>query len=439
MFKNLSPTVKLFSGLIVGVLVIVIIMIAASGNKAPKQAAAHYINDNASADNKVEALKTMTADLLSVENNNKQLKQNVESLKTQNKTSVDHLKQSITSQVQVALKKIAMQNTQNEQKQIMLETKLKQKERNQTQGYPVNGHSNNNGAFVWVSDLSKLTDQKNKSKKTKNLLNLSSDSLLHSGDISSKVNRMAKETVKPIYTIPMNATLTGATLMTPLVGRVPIDGKLPSPYHFKLVLSANNLTANGYPMPGVKGAVMSGVASGDMLGHCARGDIQSMTFIFNDGTISTTQAKGNNDSLGYISSQTGNPCIAGSFHSNAAIFLGAQMGLAGAEGYANALTSSQYLNSTTTAGNTISSLIGSANKAAAGQAGSSAAQAAQTWWNQRVKDSFDYVYVPNVNPKTRKPMKVVVNITQQIPINYNANARKVSYDNALQTLNHQLD
>jgi len=414
-------------------------MIAASGNKAPKQAAAHYINDNASADNKVEALKTMTADLLSVENNNKQLKQNVESLKAQNKTSIDHLKQSIGSQVQGALKKMTMRNEQNEQKQAMLENKLKQKEQNQTQDYPVNGNSNSSTAFVWVSDLSKLTDQKNGSKQAKALLNLNSSSLLHSGNSSSNVDSTTKKTVKPIYTIPMNATLTGATLMTPLVGRVPIDGKLPSPYHFKLVLSANNLTANGYPMPGVKGAVMSGVASGDMLGHCARGDIQSMTFIFNDGTISTTQEKGNNDSLGYISSQTGNPCIAGSFHSNAAIFLGAQMGLAGAEGYANALTSSQYLNSTTTAGNTISSLIGSANKAAAGQAGSAASQAAQTWWNQRVQDSFDYVYVPNVNPKTRKPMKVVVNITQQIPINYNANARKVSYENALQTLNHQLD
>jgi integrating conjugative element protein (TIGR03752 family) len=192
-------------------------------------------------------------------------------------------------------------------------------------------------------------------------------------------------------------------------------------------------------MPGVKGAVMSGVASGDMLGSCARGDIHSMTFIFNDGRISTTTAKGSDGSLGYISSQTGNPCIAGTFHSDAAIFLGAQMGLSAAQGYANAITSSQYMTSTNSEGETIHTLMGDANKAAIGQGGSAAAEAAQTWWNRRVQNSFDYVYVPNVNPKTGKPMKVVVNISKQIPINYDKNARKVSYENSLQNTNALLD
>jgi integrating conjugative element protein (TIGR03752 family) len=443
MLKNISPTMKVFGGLIVGVLVIMVIAISVSGNQTPKQPAAHYVNDNASADNKVEALKTMTADLLSVENKNKTLQQNVANMQAQNKASIGQLKQSVVSQVQTALQKI---QTQNEQKQTAFESSLKQKEKAQAQDYPVNGGSGN-GAFIWVSNLSKLNVVQKTSSTSHQVKGFFSadghsgkkGSLLHTGDNQQSSASKIKKTIKPVYTMPVNATLTGATLMTPLVGRVPIDGKLPSPYHFKLVLSGSNLTANGYPMPGVKGAVMSGIASGDMLGSCARGDIHSITFIFNDGTISTTQAQGDSASLGYISGQTGNPCISGTFHSNAAVFLGSQMTLAGAEGYASTISSSQYMNGMTPDGGSIHALIGSANKAAVGQGGTAAAQAAQTWWNQRVRDSFDYVYVPNVNPKTRRPTKVVVNITKQIPIDYNPNARKVNYDNSLQTLDRQLD
>ncbi len=460
MFKNLSKTTKLFGGLIAVVIIIMIIVISISGNEVPAQNQTHYVNDNASADNKVEALKTMTADLLAVENKNKQLQQSIETFQTQNKQTANKLKQSVADQLGQALKKI---QNQNKQKQAALEKQLKEnsKEKSETQAhdYPINGNFNgnskNNDSFLWVSDLSKhlsKSDLDGNSKttfKNKSLFGLNShdsiSSLLHNNNNPNDnliENIKKKNPIKPVYTIPMNATLTGATLMTPLVGRIPIDGSLPSPYHFKLVLSARNLTANGYPMPGVHGAVMSGIASGDMLGSCARGDIHSITFIFNDGTISTTEAKGDTGSLGYLSSQTGNPCLAGTFHSNAAIFLGAQMGLAGAEGYASAISSSQYMNKTTPEGGTINTLIGSANKAAIGQGGAAAAEAAQTWWNQRVKNSFDYVYVPNINPKTNKPMKVVVNITQQIPINHDPSARKVNYENnenSLQNNHSKLD
>ncbi|MCW5588129.1 MAG: TIGR03752 family integrating conjugative element protein [Legionellales bacterium] len=438
MFKNLSKTTQLFGGLIAAVFVILVIVISIVGNETPKEQPAHYVNDNASADNKVEALKTMTADLLNVENKNKQLEQTVQHLQAQNKNAISDLKKSLSDQVQTALEKI---QNQNEEKQQAFEESLKQKIKTNAEDYPINGTSDS-GSFIWISDLSKTAQKKTSAiTKTGNGLfdlNDNTESLLHDNNAESR-NAQKKNPAKPIYTIPMNATLTGATLMTPLVGRVPIDGKLPSPYHFKLVLSANNLTANGYPLSGVKGAVMSGIASGDMLGHCARGDIHSITFIFNDGTISTTKAKGNDNSLGYISSQTGNPCIAGSFHSDAGLFLGAQMGLSAAEGYANALSSAQYRNSTTAEGATFSTLIGSANKAALGQGASAASQAAQTWWNRRVQNSFDYVYVPNIDHQTGKPTKVVVNITQQIPINYDVSARKVSYEDALQTDHRELD
>lgn len=447
MFKNLSKTTKLFGGLILGVLLVMIIMISISGNKTSAQQPAHYINDNASADNKVEALKTMTADLVNVENENKQLQKNVQQLQAQNNTSVVNLKKTVALQMQQALAKIQTETRENQSNQ----KKPTNAEADQNQQYVVGGTNpyDDVNSFVWVSNLSKPANIESSNNKlsdngflnfVKSDQNSSKGSLLHGKSDSFDQNGSGKkDLVKPAYTIPVNATLTGAVLMTPLVGRIPIDGQLPSPYHFKLVLSSENLTANGYPMPGVKGAVMSGVASGDLLGSCSRGDIHSITFIFNDGTISTTQTKSNDNSLGYISSQTGNPCIAGTFHSDAAIFLGAQMAFAGAEGYANAISDSQYMTSANSDGNNIRTLIGSANKAAIGQGGSAAAQAAQTWWNRRVQNSFDYVYVSNVDPKTGNPMKVVVNISKQISINHDSNARKVSYENALQTNNSRLD
>ncbi|PIZ05153.1 MAG: TIGR03752 family integrating conjugative element protein [Gammaproteobacteria bacterium CG_4_10_14_0_8_um_filter_38_16] len=451
MFKNLSKTTKLFSGLIAGVLLVMIIMISISGNRTSEQQQAHYINDNASADNKVEALKTMTADLVNVENENKQLQKNVQQLQSQNNTSVVNLKKAVALQMKQALAKIQSQNQTN-QKSEGNQKMLINKDTGQNKKYFVDGVNDDvdRDSFVWISDLSQPAGIKNNNNKfsDNSFLNFvtgnqnnNKNSLLHNGkkNLLDQDSNSKKDLVKPAYTIPVNATLTGAVLMTPLVGRIPIDGQLPSPYHFKLVLSSENLTANGYPMPGVKGAVMSGVASGDLLGSCSRGDIHSITFIFSDGTISTTQTKSNDNSLGYISSQTGNPCIAGTFHSDAAIFLGAQMAFAGAQGYANAITDSQYMTSTNSDGNNIRTLIGSANKAAIGQGGSAAAQAAQTWWNRRVQNSFDYVYVSNVDSKTGHPMKVVVNISKQISINHDSNARKVSYENALQTNNSWLD
>lgn len=430
MLKNLTSTTKLFLGLIAVVLVIMVIMIAVSGNKVPVSAPAHYLTDTASADNKVEALKTMTAELVSVSDKNTVLQKKVDDLESSNAKLVADLKASVTDQVAQAIKTITAKNQQSE---AALQANAKNLK---TDAYPIHNDGNTNqdtsSSFVWVSDISTANNI-----AINNQGRVSPNSLV-TASLTNSSQKAAVAPIKPVYTIPVNATLTGATLMTPLIGRIPIDGKLPSPYSFKLVLSARNLTANGYPMPGVTGAVLSGIASGDLLGSCARGDLHSITFIFKDGTISTTEAKGDNDSLGYLSSGTGNPCIPGTFHSDAAIFLGAQMGLAGLQGYASAFSQAQYSGSITPEGGSISTLVGSANNAAIGQGGSAAAQAAQTWWNQRVQNSFDYVYVPNTDATTGKLMKVVVNISQQVLINYDPNARKVDYEtNPL--LSHDLD
>ncbi len=176
----------------------------------------------------------------------------------------------------------------------------------------------------------------------------------------------------------------------------------------------------------IQGIVASGVAEGDMLGSCARGEITSMTFVFHDGRISTTQGK-HDAPLGVIAAANGNPCILGEFHSNAALYLGAQTALSGLQGYGNALSQAQLNHTTLEQGSTLSQLVGSAHQYALGQGFSSSAQVAEKWWDQRVQNSFDFVYVSHIDPKTKKPLQLNINITQEIPIDYDPAGRKVFY------------
>ena len=152
-----------------------------------------------------------------------------------------------------------------------------------------------------------------------------------------------------------------------------------------------------------------------------------MTFVFQDGRISTTQSK-HDAPLGIIAAANGNPCILGEFHSNAALYLGAQAALSGLQGYGNALSQAQLSHTALSErSGAFSQLVGSANQYALGQGFSASAQAAAKWWEQRVQNSFDFVYVPHIDPKTKKPLQLNINITQEIPIDYDSNGRKVFY------------
>jgi len=99
----------------------------------------------------------------------------------------------------------------------------------------------------------------------------------------------------PYFTIPENATLVGATAMTSLIGRVPIDGRVTDPMQFKAVIGRDNLAANSFELPpDIAGMILTGIAIGDMALSCIEGRVRSMTFVFNDGSIRTvsTRSKG---------------------------------------------------------------------------------------------------------------------------------------------------
>ncbi|OWI99604.1 TIGR03752 family integrating conjugative element protein, partial [Pseudomonas aeruginosa] len=153
-----------------------------------------------------------------------------------------------------------------------------------------------------------------------------------------------RKLVRKTYTLPQNSTLMGSVAMSALIGRVPVDGTVNDPYPFKILIGPDNLTANGIELPDVAGAVASGTASGDWTLSCVRGQIRSLTFVFNDGTVRTFPApteevndnQSNNNQtasadqktiqggLGWISDPYGIPCIAGDRRSNAKEYLGNQ-------------------------------------------------------------------------------------------------------------------
>lgn len=129
------------------------------------------------------------------------------------------------------------------------------------------------------------------------------------------------------------------TLRT-LIGRLPINGTVTDPYPFKVLIGKDNLTANGIELPDVEGAIVSGTASGDWTLSCVRGQVNSVTFVFSDGTVRTlprpdtsnnaggqnnnAQAKqdtGTSGGIGWISDENGIPCIGGERKSNASTYL----------------------------------------------------------------------------------------------------------------------
>ncbi|RMS67464.1 Integrating conjugative element protein, family, partial [Pseudomonas savastanoi] len=154
-----------------------------------------------------------------------------------------------------------------------------------------------------------------------------------------------RKKVRRTYTLPQNSTLMGSVAMSALIGRVPVDGTVNDPYPFKVLIGPDNLTANGIDLPDVAGAVASGTAAGDWTLSCVRGQIKSLTFVFNDGTVRTLPApvqggnqQNNNQNnqnnsgdqqpiqggLGWISDPYGIPCIAGERRSNAQQYIGSQ-------------------------------------------------------------------------------------------------------------------
>ncbi|WP_321897206.1 TIGR03752 family integrating conjugative element protein [Burkholderia cepacia] len=245
---------------------------------------------------------------------------------------------------------------------------------------------------------------------------------------------------KPVYTVPTNATLMGSVAMTALIGRVPVDGTVNDPYPFKVLIGADNLTANGIDIPDVAGAVVSGTASGDWTLSCVRGQVRSVTFVFRDGTIRTEPEdtasangtggngaqNGNTDAiqggLGWISDPYGIPCVAGERRSNAAQYLGSQALVTAAGAGAAALIPKGDNNYSFVSGSNGSTLgtVGISGNEAMGRILAGGVQDMSQWVNKLYGQAFAAIYV---QPGAR----VAVHLDHPLNIDYDAKGRRVNY------------
>ena len=233
----------------------------------------------------------------------------------------------------------------------------------------------------------------------------------------------------PYLTIPRNATLIGATGMTALIGRIPVQGVVQDPVPFKVIVGADNLAANGLTIPALDGIVASGTARGDWTLACVAGQITSLTFVFQDGTVVTHSAdegSGGTRSLGWISDDQGIPCVSGERITNAPSFLAGRIGLIGIQGAAEAYANAQ----TTTTGNVFGtesrSVTGDTGSYVAGRTLSAGTDEVARWLQERQAQSFDAVFV-------RPGSRLAIHIDREIPIDHDPTGRKVSYDTAIDT------
>ena len=252
----------------------------------------------------------------------------------------------------------------------------------------------------------------------------------------------------PYYTIPAGSDLASTTLLSALIGEVPVDSKLAQPlFPFSAVVGRGSLmSANGVPLPpDIRGMKVSGysIGVGSFLDNisCARAYVTQVLFVFADGHFEVVGEERmrnatdmvDNKAIGYLTTAFGNPCIPGTYYTNAPRVLAALTGAAGVSGAGKALSQFQMSYFAGGAG-AVGIPTGSIGKFALGEGLSSGSVKAAEWLEHRIKGSFDMVFVPASVPVKKPnnqicfvPNRLTLHITKTIEINKDTNARRISY------------
>lgn len=261
---------------------------------------------------------------------------------------------------------------------------------------------------------------------------------------------VAEQKSIPYYTIPAGSDLGHTTLLSALIGEVPVEGKLMQPlFPFSAIISRGDLmAANGVPLPPeVSGMKVNGYAIGvgSFLDNisCVRAYVTSALFVFADGhfvTVGKEQMNGsaemiNNDSIGYLTTPFGNPCIKGQYFTNAPRVLTAMVAAGGIQSLGSSL--SQWQMSYMAGSDGVSSTpTGSFGKYALGGAVSEGSVKAADWLEKRIQGSFDMVFVPasiRINTSYR-PTQMSLHITQTISLDKEQNGRVLDYGHSQQSI-----
>ncbi len=258
------------------------------------------------------------------------------------------------------------------------------------------------------------------------------------GNVTAFANERALDadlvsSVQPVYTVPRNATLIGSTTMTALIGRVPVQGEVRDAMPFKVITGTENLAANGMTVPGVQGMVWSGTAIGDWTLSCVSGRLDSVTFVFDDGTIQTISADGQNggagQSLGWISDARGIPCISGERKTNAQAFLAQRIGVMAVQAASEAAATAETTTDVNESGSVTGSVTGDTGAYVLGKTVSGGSEELAKWLAERQSQSFDAVFVP-------AGVRVAIHVDYELPIDLHPSGRKLAHELSLAPDHH---
>jgi integrating conjugative element protein (TIGR03752 family) len=261
----------------------------------------------------------------------------------------------------------------------------------------------------------------------------------------------------PYYTLHANSTSMDATAMTAMIGRVPVGGRVGDRFPVKVILGDDTLSANGHRIPGLKGIVFSGLATGNWNLSCVSVALTSATFVFKDGRIQhlPSTIKSDNDglakeqdgseplasqgsskvkeSIGYISTRDGVPCIGGKRITDAEKQLFTMGVLGAAKSYFDAKAKAETTQIASLSNGVSGSVVtGNSTKFANNETAANSIGTVMDFYKDRMRDTFDVIFVDPGQP-------VAVNIERDLLIDYNTNARKIVYNHDGGAYEHSLD
>ncbi len=235
----------------------------------------------------------------------------------------------------------------------------------------------------------------------------------------SKEEKKKKQFVQ-YATIDKEAILYDAVVLTELVGVTPYSGQVTSPYYFKIELGRENLMTSGINLPQIAQMRMSGYAVGEWTTSCVQGIVTSATFVFEDGTIASagaTQSEAQGSGIGYLTDPYGSPCIKGEKYSDLAEYVAVAGGLGAVSAIGDGISNAQF-DMTQTATGLQQAFTGSSMQLALGEGLSGSTSAASEIIAKRYESTRDLVIAP-------PGQYVVVQLTQQLDINYDPEGRKI--------------
>lgn len=268
----------------------------------------------------------------------------------------------------------------------------------------------------------------------------------------SSVGKTLVPEVKKHYTIPARSTLFEATAMTALIGTVPLGGRVLDPFPAKFIIGNENLATNGLQIPGLQGIVFEGVARGNWNLSCVSVSLLSATYTFEDGRIQHMQydqrqgGGGSRDSktsspfaeneasrsIGYISNPQGVPCVAGRRITDAHKQLFTMGVLGAAKSYFDAKAAAETTTNSNQFGGGSTTVTGDAEAFVNNRTYGDSISTVMDFYSTRMRDTFDVIYIdPGAD--------VSLNITQDLLIDYHADARKLAYQTGEGANVHTLD